>query len=80
MVQIPLRDKIVLAENLLDFFEGFGNLLFRVSSHQAETDKSVVRSNGGRNNGIDENAFVEEFARDEEREVVVADKERDNRR
>ena len=32
MVQIPLRDKIVLAENLLDFFEGFSHLLFRVSS------------------------------------------------
>ena len=32
MVQIPLRDEIVLAENLLDFFEGFGHLLFRVSS------------------------------------------------
>ena len=69
----------MLAEDFLNLFEGFGDLLFSVGGHEAEADEGVVGSDSGRHNGIDEDAFVEEFAGDEEREVVVADEERDNR-
>ena len=66
-------------EYLGDLLEGFGNLLFGMSGHKAETDQRILGSHSRSNDGIDEDSFLEEVACDGECLEIVADEKRDNR-
>ena len=68
-------DEVVAAEDFADFLKGFSDLLAGVSGHEAETDEGVLRRNGGRDDGVDKDAFFEEFTGDLECQHVVADVE-----
>ena len=67
-------------ENLLDFFQSIAHLLVGVRSHEAETDERVVGRYSRRNDGIDEDALIQQVAGDSEGLVVVSDEQGDDGR
>ncbi len=67
-------------ENLLDFFQSIAHLLVGVRCHEAETDERVVGRYSRRNDGIDEDALIQQVARDSEGLVVVTDEQGDDGR
>ena len=69
---------MVFLENLLDRLQRVVELLLRVGRHQGEADERVVGGDGGRYDGVDEDARFEKLLDDEERQVVVADEEGDD--
>lgn len=71
---------MLLFESLVNFVDSEIDLLTLVSSHKCDTDKGIF---GGHGRGYDrshKNTCFEEGVSDAERSVVVANKERDDRR
>ena len=74
-----LFQDLVTLEHFLDFLKSSSNLFFGVSSHEAESNESVVGSDSRRNHRIDKHALFEEVASYGESLVVVANVKRNNR-
>ncbi len=70
----------MLAEYLLDLLESCVYLSFGVGGHEAETDQSVVRGNGGRHHWVDKYTLFKQVAGHCEGLEVVADEQGDDRR
>lgn len=70
----------MFAEDFGDFFEGLLNLGLGVRGHEAETDKGIVGGDGGRDNGVDEDAVFKEVMRDGKGLIVITNKERNDGR
>ncbi len=65
----------MLAEYLLDLLESRVYLSFGVGGHEAETDQSVVRGNGGRHHWVDKYTLFKQVAGHCEGLEVVADEQ-----
>lgn len=66
-------------EHLMYRLQRVIQLLFLVCRHQGETDQGILRGDRGSDHGINEDARLEQFLNDQERQVVVANEQGDDR-
>ena len=71
---------IEFLETFLDLLQCKIYLLIGVCCHKRETDKGILRRYSRRNNGINKDSLFEQVPRNLERLVIIADKQRNDRR
>ena len=79
IVCTDLLTQAVTFKYFVDCFQCVVELFDRVSCHQREPDQRIFRCNSRRDYWIYEDTGFEQFFYDQECQVIVADKQRDDR-